>query len=411
MAISFHLACASSLPFFLLARAANAEALSTEEAVREALAHHQVLEAASAKIAVAEGLRQQASLKPNPRLFLQSENARFGTPPPFLYGRDADSFIYLSQVIETAKKRALRTAAANEGVRLSEIFLAAQRSQIAGRVLTAYWAAAGAQRLEKSFHEGLENLGRAVQYHRDRVREGSLPEADLIRMELEYQQVSISFENARQDARRLLQLLFREMGEPVRANTVLSGNLDEVTSPALIANEEAIERRPDYQLAAEGTRQTRAVTALQRANAVPDPEVLLGYKRTSGLDTVIAGVQINLPIRNRNQGAIAAAAADEVSAAATLRATRIAAETEIEALRGEFDQKKDLVNRMLPPLRQQAAETSRIAQAVYREGASDLLRLIDAERTRLQAEALYIRSLIEYHQAAIALQIALGFVP
>ena len=46
---------------------------------------------------------------------------------------------------------------------------------------------------------------------------------------------------------------------------------------------------------------------------------------------------------------------------------------------------------MLPTLRSQALETSRIAQAVYREGASDLLRLLDAERTRLQAEALYIR--------------------
>jgi hypothetical protein len=41
---------------------------------------------------------------------------------------------------------------------------------------------------------------------------------------------------------------------------------------------------------------------------VPDPEFLAGYKRTGGFDTVIVGVQINLPFRNRNQGSIAAAA-------------------------------------------------------------------------------------------------------
>lgn len=410
MAISFYLRIAT-LPLLFLAQIADAATLSPEEAVAEALANHQALESASAKVAAAEGFRQQAGLKPNPRLFLQSENARFGNPPPFQYARDADSFIYLSQVIETAKKRSLRTAAANEGVRLNEISLVAQRTQIAGRVLTAYWVAVGAQSLEKSFQKGLENLSRAVQYHRDRVREGAMPEADLIRMELEYQQVSIAYENAKQDSRRLLQLLFREMGEPAREDTALSGKLDEVVAPISITDKEAIERRPDFRLAAEGIRQAQAVTALQKANAVPDPEVLLGYKRTSGLDTVIAGVQINLPMRNRNQGAIAAAAADEKSAAATLRATRIAAETEIQALRGEFEQKKDLVRRMIPPLRQQAEETSRIAQAVYREGASDLLRLIDAERTRLQTEALYIRSLMEYRQAAVALQIASGLIP
>jgi outer membrane protein TolC len=66
---------------------------------------------------------------------------------------------------------------------------------------------------------------------------------------------------------------------------------------------------------------------------------------------------------------------------------------------------------MLPTLRSQATETSRIARAVYLEGASDLLHLLDAERTRLQAEALYIRTLTDYRQSAVLLQIALGLVP
>ncbi|NDJ13304.1 MAG: hypothetical protein EBY17_19260, partial [Acidobacteriia bacterium] len=87
------------------------------------------------------------------------------------------------------------------------------------------------------------------------------------------------------------------------------------------------------------------------------------------------------------------------------------AKNEIDALRGEYTQKKQVVEEMLPPLRAQAAETSRIAQAVYREGASDLLRLLDAERVRIQTETLYIRSLIEYRQAAVGLQVALGIIP
>lgn len=366
--------------------------------------------AAASRIQTTEGLRQQAALKPNPRLFLQSENARFHTPPPFVYPRDADSFAYLSQVIELGGKRNRRIDAANEAIRTNEISLQAQRSQIATRVLSAYWAAAGARRLQDSLAEGLENLARAVQYHRDRVREGSLPEADLIRVELEHQQVAIAFQNAQQDARRSLLHLFLEMGTSPRTDAILTGKLDD--DPKIDApSAGAAENRPDVRLASQSIQQADAMIRLQKANALPDPEILGGYKRTSGLDTLIAGIQINLPVRNRNQGAISAAVADQSAATANLRAIRRAADTEIAALTGEFQQKKELVEKMLPPLRQQANETSRIAQAVYREGASDLLRLLDAERSRLQAEALYIRSLIEYQQAGVALQSALGRVP
>jgi len=47
-------------------------------------------------------------------------------------------------------------------------------------------------------------LDQTVQYQRNRVQEGSLPEADLIRVQLEYQQVAINHLNADQEARRLV---------------------------------------------------------------------------------------------------------------------------------------------------------------------------------------------------------------
>jgi outer membrane protein TolC len=62
------------------------------------------------------------------------------------------------------------------------------------------------------------------------------------------------------------------------------------------------------------------------------------------------------------------------------------------ALMGEYQQKQQTVNTLIPSMRSRADQTRRIAEAVYREGASDLLRLLDAERVRLQAETLYIRT-------------------
>jgi cobalt-zinc-cadmium efflux system outer membrane protein len=385
--------------------------LSSDEAVRLALERNAYLSAASARVTAAEGLRVQAGLKPNPRLFLQTENARIPNATPFRYEQDTDNFGYVSRIFEAGGKRQRRVDLASEHLRAADLSVELQRAELASRVLLAYWNAAGAQRLASVLSESLNVLDQTVQYQRNRVQEGSLPEADLIRVQLEYQQVAISQRNAEQDAKRLLQLLFREIGVPPEPQITLTGDIAVVEPIPPIDLEAAVERRADVRLAAQGVQQAQAASRLQKANAVPDPELLLGYKRTLGFNTIVAGVQINLPFQNRNQGAIAAAAADEVGAASTLRAARTAARTEIEALLGEYQQKRELIEGMLPTLRDQANQTRRIADAVYREGASDLLRLLDAERVRIQTETLYVHSVLDYRQAAINLQTALGQLP
>lgn len=379
-----------------------------------ALEQNANLSAAGERVRAAEGLKVQSGLKPNPRLFLQTENSRIPTAGvPFRYPQDTDNFAYLSRVFETGGKRQRRVELASESVRTASLSVDVQRAQIAFRVLSAYWNAAAAQRLAATLTESQNVLAQTVEYHRHRVQEGSLPEADLIRVQLEYQQVAIARQNAEQESRRMLQQLYREIGVPVPLVTgiKLTGRIDALDEMTAIHVEQAVERRADVKTAVQVVEQTRAATRLQQANAVPDPEALFGYKRTAGLNTVVAGVQINLPFQNRNQGAIAAAVAEESAAVSALRAARVAARTEIETLLGEYEQKRDLVRRMFPPLREQANETRRIADAVYREGASDLLRLLDAERVRIQTETLYIRSLLDYRQAAVSLRSAIGELP
>lgn len=385
--------------------------LGPEDAVALALAQNAGLEASQAKIAVAEGYRLQAGLKPNPRLILQTENLRATGTPSFRLSQDPDQFVYLSQVVEAGGKRQSRINLAQQTVTANQLSRENLRAQIAGRVLTAYWAAVGAQKLAGTLAESLEVLQRTLQYHRDRVREGSLPEADLIRVQLEWQQADLSHRNALQDAKRAITFLYREMGVSEEPGTELNGDIAAVPPLAIAVAAEAVERRADIKAALHAVEQARTATRFQQVAAKPDPEVVFGYKRTAGFNTLIAGVQINLPVRNKNQGAVAAAAAEETAAAAVLQHARRSARNEIEALLGEYTQKKQMVEEMLPALRTQAAESSRIADAVYREGASDLLRLLDAERVRIQTETLYIRSLLEYRQAAVGLQVALGIIP
>jgi cobalt-zinc-cadmium efflux system outer membrane protein len=62
-------------------------------------------------------------------------------------------------------------------------------------------------------------------------------------------------------------------------------------------------------------------------------------------------------------------------------------------------------------MRARADEVYRIVDAAYRETGSDILRLLDAERTRIETEIAYARALAELQQSAVALETAQGSLP
>jgi cobalt-zinc-cadmium efflux system outer membrane protein len=172
-----------------------------------------------------------------------------------------------------------------------------------------------------------------------------------------------------------------------------------------------LEQRVEMKLARESVEQGRANLRLQQSNALPDPDVHLGYKRTAGTDTLYAAVQIPLPVRNRNQGQIEAAAAEIKAAESSVVATEAAIRSEVESARKDYDARRSLLEDTLQPMRDHANEVSRIVDAAYREAGTDILRLLDAERIRIDTELLYVRTLSEFQQSAVALETAQGNLP
>jgi outer membrane protein TolC len=77
----------------------------------------------------------------------------------------------------------------------------------------------------------------------------------------------------------------------------------------------------------------------------------------------------------------------------------------------EYQLRRDEVVDTLQPLREQATTIAEIAQAAYAQGGTDLLRLLDAERARLDAELAYVQEMVEYRQSIVNLQAAGGFAP
>lgn len=378
------------------------------QAIAETVERHPLLAAADGRISTAQGLLEQAALRPNPRLAFQIENLRGSWQGPFNYPRDTDNFVWLQQTIETAKKRQHRTELANVNRQVAESARLLLRQQLVARVKQAWWAAIGAERARRVYDETRRTFAQIVQYHEIRVREGAMAEADLIRVRLEAERFALAANNADLTAERAKVALLREMGRSEFGPVELTDELEGAITAPVADAEKALNERGELAVARRVIAAARANQQVQVAQARPNYDVLGGYKRTLAQDTALVGLQIDLPFNNRNQGNIAAAVAEIRVAENDLKAGEALVKAELQTAEIEVRLRRKQVEETLGPLREQAAETARIAEAAYREGGTDLLRLLDAQRLQLETQLVFVQALVEYRQAIVNLETAMG---
>jgi outer membrane protein TolC len=200
------------------------------------------------------------------------------------------------------------------------------------------------------------------------------------------------------------------MNAPPDSRWILSDGLETLEEPLPIpAGSDPGNLRIDVQIAKEAIARSQAQTRLERANGRPDLLFTGGYKRDAGnLDAPIAGVQFDLPFFNRNQAALSAAKAESDAAQASYEATRNQILAEAALARREYELRRDQLLKTFRPLKDQAIEISGISRAAYEAGGLDLVRLLDAERARVDAELSYIRALEAFHLSVVDLNYAEG---
>ena len=407
-------ASSSRLSCFFLSFAAFActvsaqPGLSLAEALQRAIDLNPLLKAAQSQVDVAKGQVVQAGLRPNPRATLQTEDIRPSTNElPFSFVNSTEDYVIVGQTLETGGKRARRVDAASAAVESNTIDAELTRLQLEARVSTAYWAAVIAARSYQLGQENLNTFEEDLQYTRNRVREGMTPEADLLRIELERDRAQGMVLTAKRASAQALLNLFRSMGtrdfKPVELTDSIEGKAA-ITMPKV---EDAVQGRPEIKAARQAVTQAEANVRLQKANAKPDPEALVGYKRNVGYDTFYGALQIDLPIHNRNQGNVLSAKAQLTVAQERLRGVQNTVEAELHAAELAFQDQQEVL-RLLAPTVPKAQEAERLARAAYREGGVDLLRLLDSEKSRIQVQSDFYRALAEYQQSAVALRVAAG---
>jgi len=147
---------------------------------------------------------------------------------------------------------------------------------------------------------------------------------------------------------------------------------------------------------------------LEQARSKPDVTPFVGYKRLAPDDTILFGVSVPLKTRDKNQAGIARALADQKAAQSQLQLIRNRAVAEVESAYAAFETARDQVQTFRNELLNEADESRSIALAAYQEGATQLLPLLDAQRTRSEVRQQYFRTLFDYQTSLIDLELAVG---
>jgi outer membrane protein, heavy metal efflux system len=401
----------ASLFFFVPLQAQSSAALTLAAAVQRVRQNHPLLIAAKQREAMFEGELFEAGLKPNPTLTVSGEN--FPLDPPdggFRLNRTMDWFAYFSQTIERGNKRELRRAAAQRAVDIAKVEAEALERQLIYDVKIAYQNAAIARERIELLRENINQLGQLVKLNEVRVQAGYSAEGDLIKVRVEAQRIDYSVRKAMIEYDRAKIALQKAMGESSFENDFdLAERLDfKPTSFNPKSLQEAALQRLNIKLAEARLEKAQAFLQLERANARPDLTASFGYKRNGRDNALYGALSIPLPLYSQNRGNIARATAEVSMIEAELKFERAAVLAELTAARRTVEANERQIEALRAEFLRNADESQQVSLAAYREGATDLLHLIDAQRTRTQAQELYFQALSDYQLAIHELERAAG---
>jgi cobalt-zinc-cadmium efflux system outer membrane protein len=392
------------------------DAVTLEQAVSTVLARSPRRQSAQAKRDAAREAAASAGTWPNPSIEVRSENWTFGswawTPmpepgsPPGL-----DFFTVLTQPIELAGQRGKRIGIAHAERAAADAAMAQTDRALVMDTVRLFMDAVRSRewlRALESNREGLDTLLRAMT---SRVREGYAAEADLAKFQAESARVQTQLLRAHLDlARSLAQLTAlmqapgplraEQLAEPV-PRPVPAGDPAELAARAAAAS-------PDVLAAKARSARAAQALSLERARRVPDLNVAGGYKRTAGFDTAIAGLMIVIPLFDRNKQAVAIAAGDHAAALSDVAAVEARALADARIVFDAAATLGALAARVDDDLLRPAETVRTAARSAFREGATDILVLVDAERVYVDARREAVQLKLDAIAAALEARLLLG---
>lgn len=423
-----------------------------------------VVTAAKYQIEAGRAARLIASFKPNPVLTLGVEQLTLSrslwknvvSTDPNLAAQ-ATYTMRLDKVIERGGKRELRTAQADFQLKANEAqMLDALRTQLFQ--LRQAYAQATLARENLLLAEATEQqYAQTERLTEAKVENGDLPGVEVYRARagrLQFQQAVLqartSYEQATRDVLNLLGARPQDIApEPrqvaenrdVRGMAVVPASLSttstgtpavnpDAATPASLSGapldlvaafddrpvpqtlaelrEIALNERPDVIAARQTVEAFKRNALLARAQRKRDVDVASEFQRVGSDNTVGVTVSIPLFIYNDQRAAIAQAEAQQRAAEALLRQAETQAATDVEKAYQSYLTARRTLDLYGSQNLSQVEKLRSIAAVSYKEGASSLFELLDAQRTYNAALTAYNQARSDYQMALWQLEQATG---
>ncbi len=398
-----------------------AAGVTADAAVARALGSEPALRAARTEVDRAKGLRLQAGLRPNPAAVLMQQTEPGGT--------DSQRRVEIIWPLDLFR-RSGRVAVAEREIEAVQLTVADRERLLAAAVRTKYGEVAAAVRDLSVRDELVASTARQVALLKARVADGGSPP-------LEYNMVEA--ERRRLDAGRLLlagrverqlielkRLLGLAPGDPLALRESIeqlvagSGALPAIATAAARPDVEEARARIGVAEARieRATREGRFDVGLVGSYSRMDagfPQLGLtptgDAERVRGLFHYLsAGVSVSLPLRNRNQGEVAAAMAERSGAAERLDAARLDADAEVAAARARDERARGALAIYQDGARELSKQNLDVVSQTYELGRATVFDVLAEQRRYLEFERDYSETLREAYDARIALRRALGDV-
>ncbi len=410
--------------------------LTLDKAEEILLRNNLTLTSARYGVDVARALRLLASLRPNPTVTVAAEQFDIAHPIREIISTNpnvaANKFYTLryDQIFERGDKRKLRTQAADLQVKAAEAqVLDATRQQLF-QLKQAFYSAVLARENLRVADENLYLINSTEQLIKLHVETGDVAEGELIKFQsnkVQYQRDLVSSQLAYQQAARdVLNILGVEPKDVV--GIVSTGGPDQI--PQLLADapidvigdlkaqpvtisvvelrQVAIENRPDVIAAQRNVEAAQRVLDLAYALRRRDLDIGWEYQRNGGEDTF--GVVLSVPIfvHNNHQGEIDQALALLQQARTLLAQVKLQAMTDVDKAYRAYETAQKLLQVYNAAALSKAEEAFRIAGVSYKEGATSLLELREAQRTFNQTRVAYNQAHFDYRISIYQLELATG---
>ena len=395
--------------------------LTESDMVTRALANNPALAAQRQAIEAPKGALAQAHLRANPSLSVgglkevNGDDNRFnvGAEVPLeLFGRRARRIEVAAQKLNSTRE----TVSDNERLLTGEVRMRFADTLAAVRNL--------------DFVEQLLKVNREfLKLMEDRVREGAVPMLDADEVRVEANRIE-SLRIDYQAKAEIAMLALKEAtgmspDEPLR----LKGDL---AQPVLALDKAqllqlALDHRPDLAAERAAEMMAAAVARQQEVEAKPDASFSAGYERPNSgfsfsafnavgnlqpirqtFNCAVFGMKWTLPVFNRNQGSIAAAKAEVLSARNQVTAVDLALRHEVTQAIVRYEAAQARAGVYRSGVRDQAARNLDVVRQTYGYGRIPLLDVVAEQRRFIDIETGYTDVLLDAYASRVALERAVG---